>query len=465
MNVRSLSCLLLCLCTAVFAVPAVAFTPTITAPPVSQPPLTTAGGLGVRGGVGIMGPNGKYIYYNFGSRPASAAFKARLAVAMKGVRSANPYAVALLGGSAALAYYFETNKYYFNESQYTLYSESIEEAIPGTLWQGSGGYSDIEEYTLTLAADAVYSRFCANAASTSTPCDATGYWRISDRSGNAQCLANHEIGCYVRVELRRTADSSFNGQNIYLREFNSCSNGVYNPEIGGCVVFRPEAPVTDVELETSFSNLTPAQQDALLNDLIDYYPDEQFAYDYGLQPEFDPFPLPLEPWTETEVLPDGRTKVTTYTPNVMVEPYVRPDNKIGFRFSGDINESVYIDGLPVSDTDFPVSSDVPTGPSTSEYTCTNFQFICDFMDWFREEPDLTEEAPELPVEEVTLESADYPIYGGDASCPAPYPLELSTFGTFAVSYQTFCDLAVTVKPLYLTLMSLFASLLVYRSMV
>lgn len=465
MNVRYFGCLLLCLCSAFFAVPALAFTPTITAPPVAQPPLTTAGGLGVRGGFILTGPNGKVMYYNFASRSASAAFKTRLAVAMKGVRSANPYAVALLGGSAAVAAYFEANKYYFNESQYTLYAESIEEPIPGTLWQGTGGYSDVEGYTLALAADAVFSRFCANAVGSSTPCDATGYWRISDRSGNAECLASHTIGCYVRVELRRTASSSFNGQNIYLREFNSCPNGVYNPEIGGCLVSRPEAPVTDVELETSFANLNPAQQDALLAELVDYYPDDQFAYDYGLQPEFDPFPLSLEPWTETEVLPDGRTKVTTYTPDVMVEPYVMPDGKIGFRFSGGINERVNIDGLPVSDTDFPVGSGVPTAPSTSEYTCSNFQFICDFMDWFRGDPDLTEEAPELPVEEVAIESAEYPIYGGDASCPAPYPLQLSKFGTYAVSYQSFCDLAVTVKPLYLTLMSLFAALLVYRSMV
>lgn len=95
--------------------------------------------------------------------------------------------------------------------------------------------------------------------------------------------------------------------------------------------------------------------------------------------------------------------------------------------------------------------------------CDLFPTACAWMEWTKEEP--TEPEDNLPdlLREVPIVNKTYTITGGAAACPAPLVLNLSQFGSREVSYQPLCDLASTMKFLYLALMSFAAAVLLHRS--
>lgn len=109
------------------------------------------------------------------------------------------------------------------------------------------------------------------------------------------------------------------------------------------------------------------------------------------------------------------------------------------------------------------SGSSPESPPESPIDCDLFPTACAWFDWTQEEP--TEPDDDLTglLQEVPIVSETYTITGGVAACPAPMVLDLSVFGSREVSYQPLCDLASTMKFLYLALMSFAAAVLLNRS--
>lgn len=95
--------------------------------------------------------------------------------------------------------------------------------------------------------------------------------------------------------------------------------------------------------------------------------------------------------------------------------------------------------------------------------CDLFPTACAWMQWTQEEPVEPEDNLSNLLQEVPVISETFTITGGAAACPAPLVLDLSQFGSREVSYQPLCDLASTMKYLYLALMSFAAAVLLNRS--
>lgn len=100
------------------------------------------------------------------------------------------------------------------------------------------------------------------------------------------------------------------------------------------------------------------------------------------------------------------------------------------------------------------------------YSCWSFQFICDWFRWTQDVPDVS--IDQVNFDEIKAVSEIEYIQrsvnvGVSASCPAGQNLDLGHFGDFSVSYDPFCELAETSKPLFLTFMSLLSIFIVYRA--
>lgn len=104
----------------------------------------------------------------------------------------------------------------------------------------------------------------------------------------------------------------------------------------------------------------------------------------------------------------------------------------------------------------PPAPEIPTD-------CDFMPTVCAWLEWTKGEP--TEPEDNLPdlLREVPIVTKTHTITGGAAACPAPLVLDLSVFGSREVSYQPLCDLASTMKYLYLALMSFAAAVLLNRS--
>lgn len=108
------------------------------------------------------------------------------------------------------------------------------------------------------------------------------------------------------------------------------------------------------------------------------------------------------------------------------------------------------------------SNDTPPPPEPL-IDCDLFPTACAWFDWTQEEPTEPDDDLSGLLQEVPIVSETYTITGGVAACPAPMVLDLSVFGSREVSYQPLCDLASTMKYLYLALMSFAAAVLLNRS--
>ena len=95
--------------------------------------------------------------------------------------------------------------------------------------------------------------------------------------------------------------------------------------------------------------------------------------------------------------------------------------------------------------------------------CDFHPTLCKWLDWTKEEPEEPVDNLSNLLKEVPISSKTFTISGGVAACPAPLVLNLSQFGSREVSYQPLCDLASTMKYLYLALMSFAAAVLLNRS--
>lgn len=83
--------------------------------------------------------------------------------------------------------------------------------------------------------------------------------------------------------------------------------------------------------------------------------------------------------------------------------------------------------------------------------CNETEFnkkVCDFVDWFQDEPTLTDE-PKPPVKEIEAQNSNKIDMSG--SCPAPYQINFSVFGhsqNNSISYQPLCDALEMLKPIF-----------------
>lgn len=83
--------------------------------------------------------------------------------------------------------------------------------------------------------------------------------------------------------------------------------------------------------------------------------------------------------------------------------------------------------------------------------CNETEFnkkVCDFVDWFQDEPTLTDE-PKPTIKDIEAESSNKIDMAG--SCPAPYQINFSVFGhsqNNSISYQPLCDALEMLKPIF-----------------
>ena len=83
--------------------------------------------------------------------------------------------------------------------------------------------------------------------------------------------------------------------------------------------------------------------------------------------------------------------------------------------------------------------------------CNETEFnkkVCDFVDWFQDEPTLTDE-PKPPIKDIDAENSNKIDMAG--SCPAPYQINFSVFGhsqNNSISYQPLCDALEMLKPIF-----------------
>lgn len=83
--------------------------------------------------------------------------------------------------------------------------------------------------------------------------------------------------------------------------------------------------------------------------------------------------------------------------------------------------------------------------------CNETEFnkkVCDFIDWFQDEPTLTDE-PKPTIKDIDAESSNKIDMSG--SCPAPYQINFSVFGYSqdnSISYQPLCDALEMLKPIF-----------------
>lgn len=259
----------------------------------------------------------------------------------------------------------------------------------------------------------------------------------------------------------------------------SCSSGTYDSARFGCVGSGESQPVTEEDIDSVVeSSYDPDPSDW----------DDLFAY---IQPDsftVDPIPeLQLDPVVSTST--DNVTGDVTSTssknsyefdissnnstqPKVDVKHKQQDDTYVNGELTGSTTGSTtYPSTNP--DNKVPPFAGGSTGTDSGSSTplelpqfCTWAGIVCDWIGWTQEEP------PELPVmnydglfHEISIPEETFVITGGAASCPSPIELDLGMFGKPSVSYDSFCELATRAKPLFLTLMAFFSSLIIYRGIV
>ena len=224
---------------------------------------------------------------------------------------------------------------------------------------------------------------------------------------------------------------------------------------------RKTVPVTDTEIATGVeSNYNPEPSDwqALMPEL---QPDDiEITWAPTLQGE---------PITTTHYDADGNPHKVTET-NIWYDFDVRdnpsPQPKLDLKKREETKtyeEGVLTGTTTTESTDSASSDDTPPPPPESLIDCDLFPTACAWFDWTQEEPIEPDDDLSGLLQEVPIDSKTFTITGGAAVCPAPLVLDLSVFGSREVSYQPLCDLASTMKYLYLALMSFAAAVLLNRS--
>lgn len=252
----------------------------------------------------------------------------------------------------------------------------------------------------------------------------------------------------------------------------------------------PDSPLSSVVNETSagssvdlssvldrldFSSYVPDSTDfsVLASNLSEYSP----SYI-----EFDPIPDYLGVPSVSTVTNNGVVTKTTTTPSYSFdvrnnassspEIVVTESTQVVVEVNGNVQSDTVTDVevLPPPTTGINPDTGLPyppTPPSAGQaYDCWSFQFICDWFAWTQDVPDVS--IDQLNLDELKTESEIEYIQrsvnvGAPATCPAGQSLDLGHFGEYSVSYDPFCELAETSKPLFLTFMSLLSIFIVYRA--
>lgn len=223
----------------------------------------------------------------------------------------------------------------------------------------------------------------------------------------------------------------FEGSPVTSSEIADAVGQSYDPEPSDWVALTPELELDDVEI-TSAPTLQGEPKTTTVYD-ADGNPhkvtETNIWYDFDIRDNPSPRPaLDLKVREETKTYEDGVLTGTTTTTS---------GSSAG-------------------------SNDTPPPPE-SPIDCDLFPTACAWFDWTQEEPVEPDTDLSGLLQEVPIVSETYTIMGGVAACPAPMVLDLSVFGSREVSYQPLCDLASTMKYLYLALMSFAAAVLLNRS--
>lgn len=255
-----------------------------------------------------------------------------------------------------------------------------------------------------------------------------------------------------------------------------CSTGTEEVD-GACAV--PSTPSDPVAV-------TPSDFEAAIDEHYDPQPSdfEKFIN----QPEFVPNSIEFEPVPSIVTEPVITTKTDAITGDVTVTEQTttydfalgqNPSTQPNVSVNESVSESTYKNGNLVSSSNTstlrpPVAAPnaPPSGSGSGSGSgagfelpsfCTWASVVCGFIDWVKAEPDLPDENLDGVLNEVAITSESFTFTAPDAACPAPLVLNLSQFGSREVSYQPLCDLASTMKFLYLALMSFAAAVLLHRS--
>lgn len=253
----------------------------------------------------------------------------------------------------------------------------------------------------------------------------------------------------------------------------SCASpsDTYNPVRFGCISASQGdfEPVTDDDIEALVdSSYDPQPSD--WDDIFPYIEPDTFLV--------DPIPSIVQnPVTTTSI--DNLTgdttvveKTTSYDFGLSSNPSARPSVSVKEKTKTDTYKNGSLVGSGSVETEYPSSPDIKPLPSTGGGGGSDFEFpafcswaspVCGFIDWFKEEPAEPDDDLSPLLQTIPIVNETYTITGGAAACPAPLVLDLSAFGSREVSYQPLCDLAVTMKFLYLALMSFAAAVLLHRS--
>ena len=238
--------------------------------------------------------------------------------------------------------------------------------------------------------------------------------------------------------------------------------------VDGCVQFIT-VPVSPNDIEDGVnSGYNPHPSD---------YP--FLAPDPAMQPtivEVEPIPrLSLPPITTTTV-DLGTGKTTTVETNIWHDFNIKDNNteQPKIEVETTTKTDTFVDGDKTSETTITNNTGFanPEGAYDSAgnrldipppVDCDLFPTACAWMEWTQEDPEEPDDDLSELLQEVPIVSETFTITGGVAGCPAPLVLNLSQFGSREVSYQPLCDLASTMKFLYLALMSFAAAVLLHRS--
>ena len=268
--------------------------------------------------------------------------------------------------------------------------------------------------------------------------------------------------CYSCPPTRKNAYNEVNGYLVATRfmpsEYNAhCYYSASKPTNQGLT------PVSQSEIDDSIdSKYNPHLSDFVLltpympPDFILVDPIPPVVTDLGITNTFD----------STGALTGTEQKTSTTEFTVSNNSTSQPSISTSTSVKTETFKNGQSQGSTVTETTQPATGggskvEIPTVEIPTD--CDFHPTLCKWLDWTKEEP----EEPDLdlkPLLQTTnIEMKSFVISGSDAGCPAPIALDLSFLGSREVSYQPLCDLASTMKPLYLALMAFLSALLISRS--
>lgn len=222
-------------------------------------------------------------------------------------------------------------------------------------------------------------------------------------------------------------------------------------------------PVSIVDIESAIdSSYSPDASDFVL--LTPYFPP-----DFILVDPIPPVQTDLgitNTYDSTGELTGTEQKTSTTEFSISNNSSAQPSISASTSIKTETFKNGQSQGSTVTETTQPATGggskvEIPTVEIPTD--CDFHPTLCKWLDWTKEEP--TEPDLDLkPLLQTTnIEMKSFVFSASDAGCPAPIALDLSFLGSREVSYQPLCDLASTMKPLYLALMAFLSALLISRS--